>query len=118
MGAATSQISYTASKGGVLALSRELGVEFARRGVRVNAVCPGPVDTPLLRAEPDARRQLMSEGMVTADAVADAVVEGLAAERFLILPQPWIGEQVRRKVEDPDRWLRGMGRWHDGARTD
>jgi NAD(P)-dependent dehydrogenase (short-subunit alcohol dehydrogenase family) len=49
MGAATSQISYTASKGGVLALSRELGVEFAKRGVRVNALCPGPVDTPLLR---------------------------------------------------------------------
>jgi NAD(P)-dependent dehydrogenase (short-subunit alcohol dehydrogenase family) len=49
MGAATSQISYTASKGGVLALSRELGIEFARRGVRVNALCPGPVDTPLLR---------------------------------------------------------------------
>ena len=49
MGAATSQISYTASKGGVLALSRELGVEFARRGVRVNALSPGPVDTPLLR---------------------------------------------------------------------
>jgi NAD(P)-dependent dehydrogenase (short-subunit alcohol dehydrogenase family) len=48
MGAATSQISYTASKGGVLALSRELGVEFARRGVRVNALCPGPVSTPLL----------------------------------------------------------------------
>jgi NAD(P)-dependent dehydrogenase (short-subunit alcohol dehydrogenase family) len=49
MGAATSQISYTASKGGVLALSRELGVEFGRRGVRVNALCPGPVDTPLLQ---------------------------------------------------------------------
>jgi NAD(P)-dependent dehydrogenase (short-subunit alcohol dehydrogenase family) len=49
MGAATSQIAYTASKGGVLALSRELGVEFARRGVRVNALCPGPVDTPLLQ---------------------------------------------------------------------
>jgi NAD(P)-dependent dehydrogenase (short-subunit alcohol dehydrogenase family) len=49
MGAATSQISYTASKGGVLAMTRELGVEFARRGVRVNALCPGPVDTPLLR---------------------------------------------------------------------
>jgi len=48
MGAATSQISYTASKGGVLALSRELGVEFARQGVRVNALCPGPVSTPLL----------------------------------------------------------------------
>ena len=48
MGAAVSQISYTASKGGVLALSRELGVEFADRGVRVNALCPGPVNTPLL----------------------------------------------------------------------
>jgi NAD(P)-dependent dehydrogenase (short-subunit alcohol dehydrogenase family) len=49
MGAATSQISYTASKGGVLALSRELGVQFARDGVRVNALCPGPVNTPLLQ---------------------------------------------------------------------
>ena len=49
MGAATSQIAYTASKGGVLAATRELGVQFARRGVRVNALCPGPVDTPLLR---------------------------------------------------------------------
>jgi NAD(P)-dependent dehydrogenase (short-subunit alcohol dehydrogenase family) len=49
MGAATSQISYTASKGGVLSMSRELGVELARRGVRVNALCPGPIDTPLLR---------------------------------------------------------------------
>jgi len=48
MGSATSQISYTASKGGVLALSRELGVQFAREGIRVNALCPGPVNTPLL----------------------------------------------------------------------
>jgi NAD(P)-dependent dehydrogenase (short-subunit alcohol dehydrogenase family) len=49
MGAATSQISYTASKGAVLALSRELGVEFGRAGVRVNALCPGPINTPLLQ---------------------------------------------------------------------
>ena len=49
MGAATSQISYSASKGGVLSMTRELGVEFARRGVRVNALCPGPVNTPLLQ---------------------------------------------------------------------
>ncbi|PXY20479.1 3-oxoacyl-ACP reductase [Prauserella sp. PE36] len=48
MGAATSQISYTASKGGVLSMSRELGVQFAREGIRVNALCPGPVNTPLL----------------------------------------------------------------------
>jgi NAD(P)-dependent dehydrogenase (short-subunit alcohol dehydrogenase family) len=49
MGSATSQISYTASKGGVLAMSRELGVQYARSGIRVNALCPGPVNTPLLR---------------------------------------------------------------------
>jgi NAD(P)-dependent dehydrogenase (short-subunit alcohol dehydrogenase family) len=49
MGAATSQISYSASKGGVLSMSRELGVQFARQGIRVNALCPGPVNTPLLQ---------------------------------------------------------------------
>jgi len=64
LGAATSQISYTASKGGVLALSRELGVQFAREGVRVNALCPGPVNTPLLQelyaADPErAARRLV-----------------------------------------------------------
>jgi NAD(P)-dependent dehydrogenase (short-subunit alcohol dehydrogenase family) len=64
MGSATSQISYTASKGGVLALSRELGVQFAREGIRVNALCPGPVRTPLLEelfaADPErAARRLV-----------------------------------------------------------
>ncbi|HET6258676.1 3-oxoacyl-ACP reductase [Pseudonocardia sp.] len=64
MGAATSQISYTASKGGVLAMSRELGVQFARENIRVNALCPGPVDTPLLQelfaADPErAQRRLV-----------------------------------------------------------
>ena len=82
MGAATSQISYTASKGGVLAMSRELGVEFARRGVRVNALCPGPVDTPLLRElfakDPDAAaRRLVHVPMgrfAAAEEMANAVL--------------------------------------------
>jgi NAD(P)-dependent dehydrogenase (short-subunit alcohol dehydrogenase family) len=64
VGAATSQISYTASKGGVLAMTRELGVQFAREGIRVNALCPGPVNTPLLEelfaADPErAQRRLV-----------------------------------------------------------
>lgn len=64
LGSATSQISYTASKGGVVAMSRELGVQFARESIRVNALCPGPVDTPLLRdlfaADPErAQRRLI-----------------------------------------------------------
>ena len=82
LGAATSQISYTASKGEVLALSRELGVEFARRGVRVNTVCPGPVDTPLLRdlyaKDPDqAARRLVHIPMgrfARAEEIANAVL--------------------------------------------
>jgi len=82
MGAATSQISYTASKGGVLALSRELGVEFARRGVRVNALCPGPVDTPLLQelyaSDPEqAQRRLVHVPVgrfASAQEIANAVL--------------------------------------------
>jgi NAD(P)-dependent dehydrogenase (short-subunit alcohol dehydrogenase family) len=82
VGSATSQISYTASKGGVLALSRELGVEFAKRGVRVNALCPGPVDTPLLRElyakDPEqAARRLVHVPMgrfARAEEIANAVL--------------------------------------------
>jgi NAD(P)-dependent dehydrogenase (short-subunit alcohol dehydrogenase family) len=82
MGSATSQISYTASKGGVLALSRELGVEFAKRSVRVNALCPGPVDTPLLRelyaADPvEAQRRMVHVPMgrfAHVDEIANAVL--------------------------------------------
>jgi NAD(P)-dependent dehydrogenase (short-subunit alcohol dehydrogenase family) len=81
LGAATSQISYTASKGGVLALSRELGVQFAREGIRVNALCPGPVNTPLLRelyaSDPErAARRLVHVPMgrfAEADEIAAAV---------------------------------------------
>ena len=60
LGAATSQIAYTASKGGVLAMTREIAVEYARQGIRANALCPGPVDTPLLQellADPAARQR-------------------------------------------------------------
>src|ERR1700723_1451179 len=81
MGSATSQISYTASKGGVLALSRELGVQFAREGIRVNALCPGPVNTPLLQelfaSDPErAARRLVHIPMgrfAEADEIAAAV---------------------------------------------
>jgi NAD(P)-dependent dehydrogenase (short-subunit alcohol dehydrogenase family) len=62
MGAATAQIAYTASKGGVLAMTRELAVEYARRGIRANALCPGPIQTPLLEellSDPDRRARRM-----------------------------------------------------------
>jgi NAD(P)-dependent dehydrogenase (short-subunit alcohol dehydrogenase family) len=81
MGSATSQIAYTASKGGVLAMTREIAVEYARRGIRANALCPGPVDTPLLQqllADPAARaRRLVHVPMgrlARADEVAHAAL--------------------------------------------
>jgi len=80
MGAATSQIAYTASKGGVLAMTREIAVEYARQGIRANALCPGPVRTPLLEellADPDARaRRLVHIPMgrlAEAEEIAEAV---------------------------------------------
>ncbi len=78
MGAATSQISYTASKGGVLAMSRELGVQFAREGIRVNALCPGPVNTPLLQG---AVRQGPGAGPAPAGARAGRAVRRARGDR-------------------------------------
>ena len=111
MGAATSQISYTASKGGVLALSRELGVEFARRGVRVNALCPGPVDTPLLRElfakDPErAARRLVHVPMgrfANAEEIAAAVA--VPGQRRL---------ELRDRIDVPRR-RRPHRRLHDAA---
>lgn len=79
MGAATSQISYSASEGGVLSMSRELGVEFARQGIRVNALCPGPVNTPLLQKlfAQDAERS--ARGLVQVPLGRFAEPEELAA---------------------------------------
>src|SRR4029453_19302091 len=98
MGAATSQISYTASKGGVLAMTRELGVQFAREGIRVNALCPGPVDTPLLQelfaSDPErAQRRLVHipMGRFAQPAEIAATVAFLASDdASFITPAPFL----------------------------
>ena len=98
MGAATSQISYTASKGGVLSMSRELGVQFAREGVRVNALCPGPVNTPLLQelfaADPErAARRLVHVPMgrfAEPEELANAVVFLASDESSFITAAPFL----------------------------
>lgn len=81
VGAATSQIAYTASKGGVLAMTREIAVEYARQGIRANALCPGPVRTPLLEellSDPEARARRMVHipmgRLAEAEELADAVL--------------------------------------------
>ena len=112
MGAATSQISYTASKGGVLALSRELGVEFARRGVRVNALCPGPVDTPLLR---ELFAKDPEQGRAPARARADGPLRPRRGDRPGRAVPGQRRLELRDRVDVPHR-RRPQRRVHDAAR--
>ena len=122
MGSATSQISYTASKGGVLAMSRELGVEFAKQGVRVNALCPGPVDTPLLRelyaSDPAAaQRRLVHVPMgrfAEATEIANAVLFlASTSPRTSTRPNSWStagsARRTRRRCSSGGRQLGKLG---------
>jgi len=106
---------YAVSKHAAVAFAEWLSITYGDRGIRVSCLCPGAVDTPLLQAETDTRRQLMSQGLIDADAVADIVVEALAEERFLILTHGFIQQQIERKAADPDRWIRGMRKLHARA---
>lgn len=106
---------YAVSKHAAVAFAEWLSITYGDRGIRVSCLCPGAVDTPLLRAETDTRRELMSTGLIDADAVAGIVVEALAEERFLILTHSFVQEQIERKAADPDRWIRGMRKLHARA---
>jgi short-subunit dehydrogenase len=80
---------------------------YGDRGIRVSALCPQGVRTNMLMQDPN---NFLMEGSVSVEQVADAVIEGLGDERFLILPHPEVIEYFRRKSNDYDRWLRGMRR--------
>jgi NAD(P)-dependent dehydrogenase (short-subunit alcohol dehydrogenase family) len=99
---------YSATKHAALGFAENLAIVTRDRGIKVSALCPEGVDTAMLhgidRGVPDG------DGILSAAAVADAVVAGLDAERFLILPHPQVATYIRRKVEDYDRWLAGMAR--------
>jgi len=109
---------YAVSKHAAVAFAEWLSISYGDRGIRVSCLCPGAVDTPMLRAENDTRRELLSAGLIDADAVADRVVEALAEERFLILTHDFVQQQVERKAADPQRWIRGMRRLHGRANAD
>jgi NAD(P)-dependent dehydrogenase (short-subunit alcohol dehydrogenase family) len=106
---------YTLSKHAAVGFAEWLAVTYGERGIRVSALCPQGVRTRMLldglAAGDTAARLVAAAGAVLEpEQVADAVVEGLAAERFLILPHPEVATYLRRKAEDPDRWLAGMRR--------
>jgi NAD(P)-dependent dehydrogenase (short-subunit alcohol dehydrogenase family) len=98
---------YAVTKHASLALAEWISMTYGDRGIRVSAICPQGVRTNMLMQDPN---NFLMEGSVSADQVADAVIEGLADERFLILPHPDVAEYFRRKSSDYDRWLRGMRR--------
>ena len=107
---------YAVTKHSAVALAEWLAITYGAAGIRVSCLCPEGVNTNMLADAPDSFRETVTA--VEPDEVADAVVEGLAAERFLILPHPRVAEFFRRKANDYDRWLAGMRRLqaHTGAR--
>jgi len=107
--------TYTVTKHGAVAFAEFLAITYGDQGIKVSCLCPQGVRTPMLvggldQDDPAAKMVLASGGMIEPEDVAQAVVDGLADERFLILPHPEVADYYRRKADDPDRWLRGMRR--------
>ena len=101
-------MTYAITKHAALALAEWISMTYGDRGIKVSALCPQGVRTNMLMQDPD---NYLVEGSVSVEQVADAVIEGIAQERFLILPHPEAAEYFRRKSADYDRWLRGMRRF-------
>ena len=109
---------YTVSKHGAVAFAEWLAVTYGSRGIGVSVICPMGVATPLLMdplaaGEPGAQAVAASGEIIAPEQVAEAVLAGLAEERFLILPHPQVGTFWAQKASDPDRWLAGMRRLLD-----
>jgi len=102
--------TYAVTKHASLAFAEWLSIAYGDRGIRVSALCPQGVRTDMLYRAAARGRTFLLDSAIDVDRVADDVVEGLADERFLILPHPDVAEYFRRKANDYDRWLRGMRR--------
>src|SRR5229473_1638196 len=100
--------TYAVTKHASLAFAEWLSMAYGDRGIKVSALCPQGVRTDMLRRAASGGRTFLLDSALEPEQVADAVVKGLADERFLILPHPEVAEYFRRKAGDYDRWLRGM----------
>ena len=105
---------YSVTKHAALAFGEWLSIAYGERGIRVSCLCPQGVLTPMLRsADGEGRPSFLGDGALSAQQVADCVVEGLRKEEFLILPHAEVLGFFQRKANDYERWLRGMRRLRD-----
>lgn len=101
---------YAVTKHAALAFAEWMAVTYAHRGLTVQAVCPQGVRTPMLERSGPVAQALLADSAIAPEAVADAVLAGIADGRFLILPHPEVAARYAARAADTDRWLRGMTR--------
>jgi NAD(P)-dependent dehydrogenase (short-subunit alcohol dehydrogenase family) len=101
---------YSVTKHAALGLAEWLAITYADKGIKVSCLCPQGVRTDMVAQAPGGIGTLLRESLIAPEAVAEAVVAGLADERFLILPHPEVAKFFQNKANDYERWLRGMRR--------
>ena len=101
---------YSATKHAALGFAEWLAATYAHRGITVQAICPQGVNTPMLAGSPRAAGMILGASAITPEAVADAVMAGIAEGHFLILPHPEGAAMYAGRATDPGRWLRGMNK--------
>ncbi|MEN8653055.1 SDR family oxidoreductase [Streptomyces sp. 21So2-11] len=110
---------YSVSKHGALAYAEWLSLTYRHRGVKVHAICPQGVRTDMLTAAGSAGELVLAPTAIEPEDVADALFDGMAADRFLILPHPEVAGYYQARAENPDRWLSGMNhlqqKWEEAA---
>jgi NAD(P)-dependent dehydrogenase (short-subunit alcohol dehydrogenase family) len=116
-----SAVGYSITKHAAVALAEWLHITYADAGIKVSCVCPQGVNTPMLRMavdeDPVGSAPLLAQAVIEPEDVAEAIVEGVREERFLILPHPEVAEFMAVKGAQPERWLRGMRRLLAQARA-
>ena len=110
--------TYAVTKSAALAFAEWLSITYGERGIKVSALCPQGVKTDMLKRSESDTGRFLQEGALEPERVAEDVVQGIAAERFLILPHAEVAEYIKRKAGDRDRWLRGMRRLLERGRAE